>query len=568
MLNKIFKTALRNIRKQKGYTFINIFGFTLGLTCALLILMYVVQEWSYDRFHDKADRIYRITFHGKLGQHEFESAASSSPAAAEFMQEFPQVETATRIDRMGEQVVRFGEYIFNERNLLRADPNFFDVFTFPLIAGEPKRVLTEPNTIVLSQRLAQKYFGDQSPVGEVLVIGKEQTAFRVTGVVKNPPQNSHFEFDALVSMIGQDRASPMQWLNFSLYTYILLKENSSIKSVEANLPALYEKYFSTPIQQVLQLSWEKFLEQGNDMGIVLQPLTSIHFDSHFNDEIKPAGSKSNILLFSLIALFVLLIACINYMNLTTARSASRAKEVGVRKVVGANRSSLIRQFLGESLLLAALSMILSLGFVELLLPTFNELSGIQFSSGLFLQGWMIAGLLGLTLLIGFLAGSYPAFVLTLYQLIEALRTKDPGIKHQGLLAIELANADSREKNQLLKTEFLHLSRVNKATACSAVPLKGLTRNGYFPEGMKTPMMIHVIDVDRDFIDLFELDVVQGRNFEQSTDRDDYLINESLAHSGQKRPVPPSALGRTTAAGGHCPAHGECASAESSGGESC
>ncbi|MBD3375149.1 FtsX-like permease family protein [candidate division KSB1 bacterium] len=423
MLNNYLKIALRNIRKQKGYTFINVFGFTLGLTCTLLILMYVVHEWSYDRFHEKADRIYRITFLGKIGQHEFESAASGVPAADGFMQEFPQVETATRIDKMGEQVVRLGDRSFNEQDLLLADPNFFDVFSFRLLQGEPNQVLHEPHTVVLTERLALKYFGDRSPVGEMITVGKNKTDYKITGVVENPPQNSHFDFDALVSMAGMDWGRRMNWLNFSLYTYILLKENTSIDALEANLPALYEKYFTTPIQNVLQMSWQKFLEQGNNMGIVLQPLTSIHFNSRFNDELKPIGNKSNVFLFSLIAIFVLVIACINYMNLATARSASRAKEVGVRKVVGANRSALIKQFLSESLLLAIISMILSIGLVELLLPVFNELSGIHFSSGLFARGWVLAGLTGFTLLIGLLAGSYPALVLTLYQPIQVLRSK-------------------------------------------------------------------------------------------------------------------------------------------------
>ncbi len=580
MLSNYLKIALRNIRKQKGYTFINIFGFTLGLTATLLILMYVVHEWSYDRFHVKSDRIYRITFHGKIGQHEFESAASSAPAAQGFLQEFPQVEAATRIDKMGEQVVRYGDHIFNEHNLLQADANFFEIFSFPLYQGEPDQALAEPNTIVLTERLALKYFGHCSPVGEILTIGNNQTAYKVTGIVQNPPQNSHFDFDALTSMAGSDRGRRMNWLNLSLYTYILLKENASVGELRANLPALYEKYFSTPIQDVMQMSWQKFLEQGNNMGINLQPLTSIHFDSRFNDELKPVGNKGNVFLFSLIALFVLLIACINYMNLATARSASRAKEVGVRKVVGAKRSALIKQFLSESFLLAMISMILSIGLVELLLPLFNEVSGIQFSSGLFAKGWVIAGLIGFTLLIGLLAGSYPALVLTLYQPIQVLRSKTMrghdsrrlrsalvifqfiisitlilstvfvykqllfarskqlGFDKENVLIVQHAGRLGAH-SQAFKQTVSQLAFVRSASLAEAVPARGGYNGTFYAskepdrigqgiKGTEGEQICRHFMADPDYLQTLQLELAEGRNFSANlaTDSAAVILNQA------------------------------------------
>ncbi|MBN1561243.1 ABC transporter permease [candidate division KSB1 bacterium] len=580
MFINYLKIALRNIRLQKGYSFINIFGFSIGLTSCLLILLYVAQELSYDRFHSKADRIYRVTFSGNSDRGKLFSVYTGAPLAAGFRQEFPEIESITRMMRVGEQVVRYGESTFNEKNILRADPSFFSVFDFQVLEGDPATALADPGTVLLTETTAKRYFGTTSTIGQILLMDDEGTPYKVTGIVKDVPANSHFDFDMLISMTGHARAASTNWLNIFLFTYLVLEEGASATELEAKFPLLYDKYFTPLLQSFMKISWQEFKEQGNDCFFGLQPLTKIHLHSHTDGELKANGNLTNLCIFSLIALFILLIACINYMNLSTARSAKRGKEVGVRKVLGAGRKNLIRQFLTESMLFSFLAMFIAIALIQLFIPIFNNISGTQLSSSLFQNGWTV-GLLVLTLLIGLFSGSYPAFYLTIFKPIQILsgvnklgagsklrsglvvfqfaisiglvlatvivykqlqfiREKNLGFDRENVLIIPNANRLGSQKESF-RQALRGLADVINASASEAIPARGGYNGTIFrataPASDEHPFEITDADqqcrhfeTDTDYLQTMGIDLIAGRNFstDMSTDQSAVIINEATA----------------------------------------
>ncbi|MEJ2636778.1 MAG: ABC transporter permease [Calditrichia bacterium] len=399
MFKNYLKIAFRNLIRHKGYSFINITGLAIGIATCLLILLYVTDELSYDRYNEKADQIYRVCIHGIVGTNEFNQAVTSAPMAKALVNDYPEVIAATRFVNLGFPVLRYKDRVFSEERFFSADSNIFDVFTIPFLEGDPKTALTQPNTIVITQSMARKYFGDEDPMGKVLNSDNRRD-YQVTGVVKNVPHNSHFHFDFLASLSTYENSRSDQWLNNGYYTYILLQKDFPPEQLEEKFPQMVRKYVGPQVQQILGVSLDQMIASGNQYRFFLQPLTDIHLRSHLDFEIEPNGNATYVIIFSVIALGILLIACINFMNLATARSANRAREVGIRKTLGSNRAQLVRQFLAETIFMSFIAVFFALIFVELLLPAFNQIADKQVTIHYFTNIYVLPALIGLAVLVG------------------------------------------------------------------------------------------------------------------------------------------------------------------------
>lgn len=420
MLSNYLKVAFRNILKQKFYSAINILGLSIGIASCLLIVLYINFELGYDKFHTDADRIYRVDLHGKIAGQEINTATTCGPLAGALESEVPEVAMATRLQQDNGYVIRYGDKVFTENNITYADSNFFEFFSFKLLKGDLKTALKEPNSIVVTEDMAQKYFGDAEPLGQVLELDK---AFKVTGVVENPPFDSHFRFDFLFSASTANWLNSGVWLNNNLYTYFKLKPNTTTDNFPEHFNAFVEKYVGPDIEKFMGISLDAMKEQGGEYGYYLTKLTDIHLNSNSRDQIEASGEKSYIYIFMAVAGFILLIACINFMNLSTAKSAGRAKEVGLRKTLGSFRSHLIFQFLTESTIFAVVATLLAYFIVWQALPGFNYISGKQLTANLLLSPSFLLSALGIIILVGILAGSYPAFYLTSFNVSEVLKGK-------------------------------------------------------------------------------------------------------------------------------------------------
>ena len=434
MLKNYFTIALRNIRKQVFYSTINIAGLAVAVAACLFVLLYVTDELRYDRFHAKADVIYRIGLHGKIAGQEIFTASSCPPLAQALVSEIPGIEEATRISRRDNVVVKSGEKAFSEKRVLTADSNFFQFFSFKLLAGDPATALKDPHSIVLTPALAAKYFKGHNPLGKLLTIGNQNKTMKVTGIAEAPPQHSHIQFNAIISTSTEKEyySNPI-WLNNGLYTYFRKADNASIEAIANQLNGVTDKHIAREIEQFMGVSVENFRANGNEYGYVPYALTDTHLHSKWRDDMEPTGNVAYVYVFAGVGAFILLIACINFMNLSTARSAGRAKEVGLRKTMGSVRSQMVAQFLSESMMYALIAVVLAIGAAFSLLPQFNLLAGKEI---LFSDLWTPTFMIGvgvLVLFIGVLAGSYPAFYLTAFNPAEVLKGKvRAGLKSKGV----------------------------------------------------------------------------------------------------------------------------------------
>ena len=425
MFKNYVKIALRNFLKHKGFSFINIFGLAIGVACCLLIVLYVLDEVSYDQYHEKADQIYRVGIRGFVNNNLFHGVVTCAPMAKALVNEFPEVTAATRLRNFGFPVFRYKDKVFSEEKVFWVDQAFLDVFTVPFIKGDPKTALAQPNTIVLTRSMALKYFGDEDPVGKSLNADKRRD-YLVTGVVQDVPHNSHFHYDFLASLVTYDDSESPIWVSNNYYTYLVLQEGASSEAFEAKLAALVKKYVGPQIQAAVGITLEQFFASGGDWSYFIQPLTGIHLHSHLDYELEPNGDIAYVYIFSIIAIGILLVACINFVNLATARAANRAREVGIRKTVGSNRGQLIRQFLSETTIMSFFAVLLALLAVQLLLPLFNNITGKELAVPYIQNVLTIPLLLGLVLFIGILAGTYPAFFLASFDPVVVLKTEMSG----------------------------------------------------------------------------------------------------------------------------------------------
>jgi putative ABC transport system permease protein len=421
MIFNYLKTALRFMLRQKAYSFINLAGLSVGIAAALIIVIYISDELSYDRFEPDAPLTYRLGFSASLQGNDLEAATTPAPVADAMRREIPEVTDAVRFGLWRTLPVSYGDRSFTEKHALVADSNFFNFFNFPLIEGDPLTALKGPNKMLLTSTGAVKYFGHESAIGQILLVGSGKTAYEITGIVSDPPANSHITFDVILSGESWDYMKDNQWTSNNLYTYFKVHEGADIDKVQEQLNGLIEKYTGPELEKYIGMTLAQFREQGNNVGLFAQPMLDIHLYSRLTDELTANGDIQYLKIFGAIALFILLIACINFMNLATARSASRAKEVGIRKTVGAVKSKLIFQFLTESTLYSLLSTALAIVLVGAVLTGFNTLANKSLTLSVLLETPILLSLIAFPVLTGVLAGSYPAFYLTAFRSAEVLK---------------------------------------------------------------------------------------------------------------------------------------------------
>ncbi len=434
MLENYFKVAVRNILKHKFYSVLNIAGLAFGLTACFLIGLYIHDELSYDKFHKDPQYIYCIALHGKLGGQEIHTASSCPPLAEAMVNNIPGVEQATRINQWGNLVVKFEDKAFTETKALLVDSNFFEFFSFQLLEGDVKTSLKDPNTIVLTKNTATKYFGSESAIGKIITVGNDNTAFKVTGIAGDAPANSHIQYDMLLSASSDDNMKDGGWINNGLYTYYRKNPNSSTTDIDDKLRGITVEHVAPELEAGLGINFKEFEKQGGLYAYYSYSLASSHlYQAELNDGLSPGGDIKYVYIIGAVGIFILLIACINFMNLSTARSASRAKEVGLRKTLGSVRSKLILQFLSESFVYTLAGILIALVGVYLLLPAFNLLAGKQLGFNAMLTPVMLGGVIVVFFVVALLAGSCPAFYLTSFNPVDVLKGKvKAGMKSKGI----------------------------------------------------------------------------------------------------------------------------------------
>jgi putative ABC transport system permease protein len=570
MFANFLRTALRNIFRHKTYVLINIFGLAVGYACSLMIYLFVIHELGFDKFNEKYDRIYRLYLVAKFGETRIKGAWTAAPTAKVFMEEFPEVELAVRMQQWDEALVRIEDRSFIENKVAMADSSFFDVFSIPLLEGNPKKALTQPSSVVLTVSQAKKYFGTGNPIGQHLRLGTDTSLYTITGIMQDVPENSHLDFNMLVSFLSSPRARDDFWLSNSFSTYILLREGASAKAVESKIPKIIEKYVGPQVQQVLGMDIQAFTQSGNQYGILMQPLSDIHLNPEISSEFKQPNDRKYIFIFSGIALLIIIVAGINYMNLSTARSAKRSREVGMRKVVGSSRGLLIRQFIVESVLLSFISMLLAIVLVELLLPLFNNMLQTSLKVGYLTRWYVIPGLIALAIIVGLFSGSYPAWFLAsfkpvkvlygqlklgmsnarirsvmvvvqftisiililssliIYKQIHFMLNKDMGFDKEQLLVIRRTDALKKQMKSF-KEVINKIPGVAGSANSTAIPGYPNNNNGFQIEGKPAEQtyLMQVNWVDYDYLKTFKIKLADGRDFTRdfSSDTASMIINE-------------------------------------------
>lgn len=584
MLRNYLTMSFRSLWKNKGFSLINIMGLAIGLATCLLILFFVIDELSYDKYNARAKDIYRVDADIQFGGSHFDMAMSPDPIGLTLKKDYPEVEAYVRLKRPEDRfLVRKGDQNVAEDNVLFADSSLFNVFTLPMIEGNPSTALTEPNSVVITEAIARKYFNRTDVVGKSLLVN-DTSSYEITGVIKNLPPRSHFYNDVFISMASNPDSRMGTWVMNNYQTYIVLKPDSDPKKFEKHFDEIVDKYVLVQVQQMLGITKDQFKQGGNFARYHLFPLTDIHLHSSKVGEIGVNSDIQYVYIFSAAAIFILLIACVNFMNLSTARSANRAKEVGVRKVLGSMRTNLINQFITESVVVAAISMILAVMIVLICLPYFNNLSGKNIDVHFFEMPWLIVSIVGLTLLVGFLAGSYPAFYLSafrpvkvlkgevasgfrssklrsalvifqfcvsillivstivIYSQLRYIRHKDIGFNREQVLVLQ--NTDKLGNGmKAFRTELKRIKGVEDVTMTKFLPTSGklsdapLFRDASFDQ--KSAISTQLWNVDEHYISTLGMTVVKGRNFseEMTTDASGVILNEAAAAQlGYKDPL--------------------------------
>jgi putative ABC transport system permease protein len=411
MFRNLFKEAGRYILKYQIYSIINILGLTIGLASSILIYLYIDRELSFDKFHDHYDRIYRIGVRGTLRGTELNQAVTAAPMAEVVQKTFPEIIHSVRIGRYGAWLVSNNDIRYNEDNLLFADSAFFDVFSFRMIKGDPSSALSEPNSIVLTESAARKYFGNEEPMGKMLRIENDTTFYKITGILEDIPVNSHFHFDMLASLCTLQKAIGNHWASHNVYTYFMVKKGTDTGILGDSINNLVDRYVLPEINQLFGMNPGDFESAGDSYHFFLQPLGEIHLKSNLDAELEQNGNINFIYVFSVLAIVILVIVSINFMNLSTARAVQRSKEVGIKKMMGSGRLLLIRQFLTESFLLSMLGMSMALLVVEIILPSFDRYMELSLNINQLANFKSIALLAFLVMAVGLAAGSYPSVFL-------------------------------------------------------------------------------------------------------------------------------------------------------------
>ncbi|MBN1224980.1 MAG: ABC transporter permease [Candidatus Aminicenantes bacterium] len=571
MFKNYLKVALRNLYRNKLYSGLNILGLALGVACCLFILFYVKNELSFDRYHQKSGRIFRVNMSLTNQEGTIKTASTTYAYGVVLKEDFSEIENIVRFTGYGgKKVVQYGDAVFYEEKLLWADSMLFDVFSFALISGNPEQALVEPNTIVITEEMAEKYFGSEDPIGKSLQVNQE-SLYMVTGVMKHIPQTSLFRpdfFASFESLNLKPTGNKIQDLmgNLNYYTYILLGEKTDFKALGQKFTDHLNKHLGLVLKAI-----------GASVQVELQPLTNIYLHSDRENELERVGDISYVYLFSGIGLFILLIACLNFMNLTTARSANRAKEVGLRKVVGAQRKQLIKQFLSESTFLTLISIVIAVFLVIVLMPVFENISGKELSVVYFMKTEILLGILALFAITSLIGGSYPAFFLSAFRPVEVIQGRlRRGVKSSGLriglvalqfvvsivliigtfiindqlhyirnkklgydmdhiISFRLRSPETQKRFESIKTEMLRHPNILSASASDTPPL-GESTYSMFHATDKPPSEMSMLFgqwVDEDFVDTYKMEVIRGRYFSKEYPFDageSAVINEAAVKS--------------------------------------
>jgi putative ABC transport system permease protein len=559
MLKNLLKTALRHILKHPGYSLLNILGLTLGISSALFLIIYVSDEVSYDRYHEKADRIYRVSSTITEPDDQFTWIVAQVPFGPQVVQDYPEIESFVRFINMPRALYKYEDKEFNEENFYFVDSTLFDIFTYELVKGDLKSAILEPDKIIITETVASRYFGNSDPIGKTLTAGTD--TYEVTGVIKDVPMNSHFRFEAVASRNNLPKQLG-SWGNFGVYTYLLFPENFDVDAFETKMQEMYEAHMAS-IFKALNIKIE----------YILEPLTRIHLFSTNASEPEPTGSIDYVYIFAIVAAFLVLIAAMNYMNLATARSTRRAREVGLRKVVGSRRGPLILQFLSESFVFTIISLIFSILILFILLPKFNMLAGKSFDLSVIYSPAVIISLVSVILIVGIFGGSYPAFFLSrfspvtvlkgeitqgsagslfrkvlvviqftvsvimivctlvVFRQLDYLKNMDQGFDQTNVIALQL-NQGLANKYPVLKQALLENPDIKYVTSTNTAIGEGSAKvifNVESDQGM-SQRGVNFAVVDHDFVDALGIKMETGRDFQEDMPSDTLVgvvVNETF-----------------------------------------
>ncbi len=583
MFRSFLKVAIRNIIRQRAYALINVLGLATGIACSILITLFIIYESSFDNFHENADRIVRVWINGQLAESKISGAYTAVPTGPIFLDEIPEVVNYCRIETNDNVLIRQGDRTFLEDDFYWADSGFFEIFTFPLVSGDPSTVLTEPRSMVISEKMAKKYFGDENPMGRTLNVFTDSVDYRITGVMKNIPDNSHIFCDFVVDFQSNRNADRTQWTSNNIFTYLLLDEEMDLEKLDEKFDPIARKYVGPEIKQFIGVSLEDWEAAGNYYRLKSQPLPDIHFNTDIEHDMRPSSDKKYVYIFSLIALFIIIIACINFLNLSTARSAGRAREVGLRKVVGSTKGQLVWQFLAESFIMVVIALVLALLIVELVLPVFQNQTRVALSVNYFSDWYRIPALLGFALLVGLMAGSYPAFFLASFRPVAVLTgkleagtrssklrsilvifqfgisifiilstlvisrqlnylvNKELGFYKDQLVVLQRFSVVGHERVETFKQEISKIPGVISSASSTMVPGHTNNYNGFMMEErpLGQTFLLEVNWADYDFPETYGLTISEGRFLSRkyASDSSNIIINEATVRNfGIKNPL--------------------------------
>lgn len=576
MIKNYLKSAWRNIARHKFISFINIFGLTIGITCCLLILTYIINETGYDKYNTNANRTYRVTriFYSGNGVESLHLSAVAPPFGPLLKSAFPEVQQMTRLYPNGTVILRYKEKLFNEENSFFADEHFFDIFSVDVTNGDKFTALNDPYTVMLTDKIAHKYFGDTDPINKTIILDNTKHEFKVTGIFKPFPVNAHMHPEILISfntlkdtaMYGEKQLET-NYGNNSFYTFLLLPKGYNADNLRKRLPSFLDNYVHMP-GMAGNVKTSKFVT------LTLQKLTDIHLRSHLDDELESNGDITRVYIFSVIALFILLIACINYMNLSTARSALRAKEIGIRKVIGAQRKEIIRQFLSESVLVTWIALLLAVILTSVLLPYIDKLSNLNLALSELYSWDILVALVALPFIIGLISGIYPALFMSSFKPVKVLKgvfkAGSGGVSFRKVLVVTqfaisiilivattvvfqqlryiqqkslgfnkdhilttAYNGDLDKKYDSFRNDLLSIPGVKEAGRSSRIPSGRLLdeqgasvmQNGTLQQ---VKIDLKCLSTDYGFIPTFGMHMAAGRNFSRdyATDTSNYILNET------------------------------------------
>ncbi len=584
MLRNVLRISLRNLKRHRGFSFINITGLATGMAAFVLIALFIRHEFSYDQHNEHASDVYRVILDAAVGGQEILTASSPAVMATQFQSDFPEVVSATRIDNFGESLITVDDVPYYETGLMMADSSVFDVFTLPLLAGDAATALNRPNAMVISATTARKYFGDGDAVGQIIQYDN-RVDYEITGVFEDVPTTSHFRPDLIASFLTNSRWNDPEWLNNSFFTYIRLAPGTDPAQLTAKFPDFLRTYVGPRIAQFAGMPYDDALASGFKYTWQLEQLSDIYLTSQAEDQLGPTGDVRYLYILGVIALFVLAIACINFMNLSTARATGRAREVGVRKTLGSDRAQLIRQFLGESLVLSLLSMVLAFGLVILLLPAFSAVTG----STLTFTPWLVGTVVVVAIGTGLLAGLYPAFVLSafqpalvlkgsfassrkgtwlrsalvvfqfsisvvllvgtgvVYKQLAFIQDQDLGFDQDHLVVVPIETRAAQDNLETFRTSLMQDTRIVNVAASGILPGPDRIHNntGFRGEGMRQEdfFIAGSGQISADYVETLDLQMIAGRDFSADTPTDSSGAIISRAAAAEMGLSPEEAVGK-------------------------